>query len=216
MKFSLVQTCCVLTSLIGTAMTGCAATPMIDELASMMQGRYETHAVTQSIANPIDQRMVDSRQRIGNPEIGKHVFYLQVNTGESLSLYRQRVLTLHADPEGRTVEQRAYTIVNAERFEDALRGDGQLAKIEKTDLKPMFRTGCEQIWTRTKNGFRGYVSPKTCRIISRRTGKPRRIEAETVLTPSELRLVERGYDDSMQQLFGTPQGSATVLYRVAP
>ncbi len=216
MNFSKRRIYCVFASLASTAMTGCTTTPMIDELASMMQGRFETRAVAQPTGDLTDQRMIDSRQRIKLPELGEHVFYLQLNTGEELSLYRQRILTLQAGPQPQTIEQRAYTIANPQRFEDALPNDNRFATLEITDLKPMFRTGCAQIWKRTRTGFRGYVNPKTCRIMSSRTGKPRRIEAETVLTPTEIRLVERGYSDGMKQLFGTPQGSSTVLYRIAP
>ena len=105
-------------------------------------------------------------------------------------------------------------VAEPERFVDARSGDAVLSGITAEDIEPMFEQGCGQVWTKTNLGFRGYTDPDTCRIISSRTGKPRRIEAEAVLTQDTLALVERGYDDEMNQLFGTPQGDATELHRI--
>lgn len=182
----------------------------LDELSEMMQGRFDTHGAERTAGNT--SRLVDSRQRASAPELGAVVFYLQLNRNDDLSLYRQRILVFSSQ-NGRIV-QKAYLLNEPERFVDAEDGDEVLGGIAPADVTPMFREGCETVWTKTDGGFRGYTDPSTCRIISSRTGKPRRIEAEAVLTKDTLSLVERGYDDDMNQLFGTPQGESTVLHRV--
>ena len=164
-------------------------------------------------ARVADSRLVDSRQLVDAPEIGPIVVYLQLNSGDDLALYRQRVLVFTAD--GDTVVQRAYVIEQPERFTDAVSGDPALAELTADEITPMFDAGCAQRWRRDAGGFRGYTDPATCRIISSRTGKPRRIEAETRLTQHSLAVAERGYDDEMNQLFGSAPGELTVLYRVS-
>ena len=190
-----------------------ADTAALERLAELMQGRYDTHAAhSPNRGENVEERLTDSRQRIDAPTLGPVVFYLQLNRGADLDLYRQRIL-IFTESQGE-IHQNAYTLKDPGRFEDAESGDAVLRDLSEADIEPMFVSGCTQVWTTTDDGFTGYTDPQTCRIISSRTGKPRRIEAETVLSKDTLALAERGYDDDMQQLFGTPQGETTPLYRI--
>jgi len=184
----------------------------IDDLAEMMQGRFDTHPAGRDVAADPATRLVDSRQRADAPEIGEVVFYLQLNQKKELELYRQRILVFTVE-DGVTV-QKAYVLNEPEKYVDARTGDDVLTGLSPEDIEPMFQEGCATTWSMIHGSFRGYTDPATCRIISGRTGKPRRIESEAILTEDTLYLVERGYDDDMNQLFGTPLGEHTVLYRV--
>ncbi len=184
----------------------------LERLAELMQGRYDTHAAATVAANEAEERLTDSRQRVDAPALGPVVFYLQLNRGSELGLYRQRILVF-TESEGR-IHQNAFTLKDPAKFENAVLGDAVLENLTEDDMEPMFVSGCTQTWTTTADGFSGYTDPATCRIISSRTGKPRRIEAETVLSEDTLALAERGYDDDMNQLFGTPPGETTRLGRV--
>lgn len=194
--------------------TSVAGAQQLEDLAGMMQGRFDSHPPGTDVATPVEQRIVDSRQRLDAPELGDAVFYLQLNQGADLKLYRQRILVLSVDPENGAITQKAYTLREPEKFIDARSGDAILEGLSESDIEPMFREGCGQRWTADGDAFRGYTDPATCRIISSRTGKPRRIEAVNLLTVDSLALVERGYDDNMNQLFGTPPGESTALVRL--
>jgi hypothetical protein len=202
----------LLTLLLAVPLSANADSRAFDVLAEIMQGRFDTHPPGQEAELPQERRLVDSRQRVNAPDLGGVVFYLQLNQGEDLALYRQRIL-IFEEKDGR-ITQKAYTLNNASQFVDARSGDAALDALTTDDLKPMFQEGCGQVWTQTDTSFTGYTDPATCRIISGRTGKPRRIESVAILTGASLSLVERGYDDDMNQLFGTPQGESTRLYRV--
>lgn len=186
----------------------------IEGLAKLMQGRFDSHPPGVETLAPADERIVDSRQRVHASGLGDAVFYLQLNRGPELALYRQRILVLNADPESGAITQKAYTLREPERFVDARSGDSILDGLGANDIEPMFQEGCGQRWTADGDAFVGFTDPQTCRIISGRTGKPRRIEARNLLVVNGLSLVERGYDDDMNQLFGTPQGESTSLIRV--
>lgn len=185
---------------------------LLNDIANAMEGRYDTHPAGIETSTSVDDRLVDTRRRVDAPSLGAVVFYLQLNTGGNLDLYRQRILVFEEMETG--VVQNAYTLREPERFVDARAGASVLTGITAADIEPMFETGCGQRWEPTKDGFFGYTDPRTCRIISSRTGKPRRIEAETLLDGDRLELAERGYDDDMNTLFGSPAGERTVLYRV--
>ncbi len=180
----------------------------LEQLATIMQGQFGP-------AQPSgDEAFFDSRQRIVAPDIGPVVFYLQLNRGPQRELYRQRVLVLTS--EAGEIVQRAYRLKHPERFIDATRDDPVLTGLRVEDVELMFEPGCEQRWEKRGAEFFGYTDPATCRIISSRTGLPRRIEASTRLSQDTLWLAERGFDDQMRQLFGTEAGRSLQLYRIGP
>jgi hypothetical protein len=180
----------------------------IDRLADLIEGKFDTHLLDQD--SPAEQRLVDKRIRLDLPNLGSHVFYQQINQGEDLQVYRQRLLVL-TDSSGR-LEQRAYALREPEWYVDADARTFDTITLE--DLDEFMPFGCEQTWTKTSDGFRGYVDPARCQIISSRTGKARRIEAESLVSQDKLLLAERGYDaESLEKLFGSSQGEYQALGR---
>ena len=194
------------TLLLLLATTPVLADDELEELADLMDGTF-TNFADAKLAE--DGAFSDRRTRIVAPDIGEFVFYLQLNQDEGLQLYRQRVFTLERRND--RIEQRTYRLKSPEKFVDATADsfDG----FSREDVEPYFTKGCEQVWSRDGDRFRGYVNPQSCRIISSRTGKPRLIEAENRLDENELHLAERGFDPDGKQLFGTPQGEALRLTR---
>ena len=180
-------------------------TPELASLADTMAGTFrsvESDALT------------DRRVRADLPALGEVVFYQQLNQGPEKSVYRQRLLVLAADGDDGAIRQTAYSFVDAGRWVDA--DAGQLTALTQADIERTLPDGCRMRWSATETGFAGHTDPATCRIISSRTGKPRRIEAESLLDGETLRLAERGFDDEGNQLFGTEPGDYLVLERIEP
>jgi len=181
----------------------------LEQLAKLMEGRFDS----MDADNPPDEnRLVDSRARADQSDLGSVVFYLQLNRGPSLELYRQRILVI-SETDGQLL-QRAYRLREPQLWHDAQPGDPRLASVNANDVELMFESGCQHVWRRIANGFEGHTDPSTCRIISGRTGEPRRIEAVSRLSSDELQLAERGFDDRMRQLFGSKPDQALRLTRV--
>ncbi len=184
----------------------------LDRLALLMAGRFDNQATTSENEN----LLVDWRQKIDAPLLGNTVFYLQLNQGPDRDLYRQRILVLSLDTDTDSIRQTAYTLKNPEPFVDAMSTSDVFKALGPDDVEQLLDDGCAQYWTETDDGFSGYVDPTKCRIISGRTGKPRRIEALTVLTDETLDLAERGFDDEGNHLFGSAVGETTQLTRTPP
>jgi len=183
----------------------------LSQLAKMISGTFDTHAANPGL--PSDQRLVDKRVQVYAPQLGEFVFYQQINQHADLNVYRQRVLVLGVSAASGQIEQRAYKLREPEWYVDA--DSSAFDGINMDRLDAFMHDGCEQVWTRTADGFRGYVDPKRCQIISSRTGKARAIESENYVTPDSITLVERGYDpETGEQLFGSPQGESMRLGRV--
>ena len=201
----------VLLLTLGLAASLAHAESDLDQLAALLAGKFDTHAIQPELA--VAERLVDKRVRISAPQLGKYVFYQQINHRQNLEVYRQRLLVLSVASNSGDIVQHAYALNEPEWYVDA--DAAVFENIDMDDLDAFMPSGCEQVWTRTAEGFAGYVDPERCEIISSRTGKPRRIESESKLTNETLRLAERGYDaDTGEQLFGTAQGESLLLVRI--
>lgn len=182
----------------------------IDELAGLLKGSFDNLGT--DVDDGPNDRMIDTRIRVEVPQLGEYVFYQQINHSEALEVYRQRILVLSVDADTGALVQHAYALRAPEWFVDA--EANAFGRLTMEDLDAFMPDGCEQVWTKTADAYRGYVDPETCRIVSSRTGKPRQIEAESLLGADTLKLAERGYDPkSGEQLFGTVKGEYLVLRR---
>ncbi|MGI9233623.1 MAG: chromophore lyase CpcT/CpeT [Woeseiaceae bacterium] len=188
----------------------------IDKLAEMLAGTFDSRLVVsnQSDRQSDNNRFVDHRIRLTLPALGPYVFYQQINQHADLEVYRQRVLVLQVSETTGQIEQRSFSLRDALRFVDA---DAEaFVSIGTADLNDFMAEGCEQVWTKMPDGYRGYVDPDTCTIVSKRTGKLRSIESESRLTKDALALAERGFDaETGEQLFGTSPGAFLKLGRRA-
>lgn len=192
----------------GTAAMLCCAFAQadsnLDRLDELMQGKFEA-------VDP-ERPFTDQRFRINAPELGNYVYYYQINSGPEMKVYRQRILIVTLNDSG-LPSQDALVLTDPDAYAgaspDAFSGFGD------DDVESFMPEGCEQVWTPTEDGFKGYVDPTTCVIISSRSGKPRGIEAEVVLDAERMLSAERGYDENGEQLFGTEPGEFLELRRVS-
>ncbi len=174
----------------------------IDRLDRLMKGKF--------VSTDADNPFTDTRFRIDAPDLGEHVYYYQVNDGPDLEVYRQRVLVVSVGDDG-AISQVALSFKDPDKYANA--PADAFAGLTMESLLPGLPAGCEQIWSVTDGDFSGYVDPETCMIISSRTGKPRSIEAESILSEKGLLLAERGFDENGEQLFGTEPGEYLTLER---
>ena len=191
--------------------TGCAMQSPLYHLSEQMQGRFVSSEVVTSSDGRSLPSFVDHRVRIHAPPLGEWVFYQQLNQGEKV--YRQRILVL-SDQDG-VISQRAYSLKQPEAFVDACAEHQVFRGLSWEALVPVLQADCEMLWRENVAGYEGYVDPSVCRITSKRTGKPRRIEARAVLKDNRLGLEERGFDDDMKQLFGSGVNETLWLERQA-
>jgi CpeT/CpcT family protein DUF1001 len=181
------------------------------ELMSMLGGSYRT-ADPESLKEG-ESLMWDRRQLVELTAMSTRGIYWQLNTGDEEKLYRQRLLVFENNDDG-SVTQHTWYFRAPEAVADQFDNPGLFAALTQEDLKQGLPDGCEQIWRRDGDNWQGVVDPGTCRLWSKRREQWRRIGAEVRLFPDELWQVERGFDDEMNQLFGTAPGEYYVLKRI--
>ncbi|QLC20942.1 hypothetical protein HFP51_01310 [Parasphingopyxis sp. CP4] len=180
------------------------------ELAAAMTGTFATRADAPGTA------FADFRTAI--PPLGDGEWiYFQRNQGAEMQVYRQRVLQLVDRPDG-SVAQITYTIAEPERFASAPDDATALNALSAADVTALLNQGCEQHWRfdaeRDGGSWVGRVDPNSCTIYSQRRQTEIRIGSETRLTGDALYEAERGFDLEGNQLWGTPAGEFSTIYRV--
>ena len=212
----------LLTLSAALALVACAApkgiTPVETSAGALEEAQAESLAalmtdIFETAPDDPDNDISDQRVRINAPALDGVWLYYQLNTGAERNLYRQRVISLSAADDGRTVLQRTYVLKEPERYVDAWSEPTLLTAMTPEQIEPFFEAGCEQVWRPDDGGWRGYVDPTTCRIFSERRQSYISIEAEARLDETAYRQTERGYDRDSNMLFGTAPGAFIVLYR---
>jgi len=179
-------------------------------LVDLMAGEYRS-APTDDVNVP---QLVDRRLIIDAPQLGRHVVYWQLNSGEDERLYRQRLLVFEAVPGSDSVVQTTWAFRDPAAWADVLASPERLDDIAANELEHPLPPACEPRWQPVEAGWRGSIQPTDCRIWSERRQAWRRLESEILVTVEACRQAERGYADDGTQLFGTPPGELYRLNRV--
>lgn len=156
--------------------------------------------------------VLDRRIRLNNP-LGNGIwFYAQLNTGQDLKLYRQRLNQLTLSADGNAIIQTSYVLKEPQKFVDTWTKAELLNDLNSEDYKPFFENGCEQVWKKTAGGsWYGRVNPDSCTIQSKRRNKQIRIESEGLLSTEQYQTNERGFEMDGTFLWGTKPGEYISL-----
>ncbi len=184
----------------------------VAELMQLLQGSYRT--ADPEALDENDNLLWDRRQLVELESMGEKGIYWQLNSGKDDRLYRQRLLTFVENDDG-SITQITRTLDKPEKYTDQFHNTALWAGLTSSQLQPALPDGCDQVWRWTGENWQGLVDPRRCRLWSKRREQWRRIGAEVRLFEGELWQVERGYDDAMNQLFGTAPGEYHVLRRIA-
>ena len=177
-------------------------------LGSAMLGDFAT------APDNADATIIDRRMMFIVPGFEGVWLYSQLNTGDDLSLYRQRFHQLLPSDDGSQVIQRSYVPVDPERFVDAWEKGDAFAGLTIEDMRAALGEGCEQIWSQGEDGvWRGAVDPRTCSIFSERRQATIRIGAEGFYQGNVMGTTERGFDAEMNQIWGSAPGEFILLTR---
>ena len=177
-------------------------------LADLMLGYFAT-----AVGNT-EQTIIDGRLRVDNLGEEGVWIYSQLNTGDELSLYRQRFHHLMLSDDRMQVIQRSYAHTDPDKFIDVWENPAVLARLRKSDLEPVLDADCAQIWTLDVEGrWRGVVDPHRCKVFSERRQETIRIGADSYYQGDDFGTSERGFDEGMNPIWGSAPGEFIILTR---
>ncbi len=139
--------------------------------------------------------------RVNVPAFGEHVFYVkQYMDGNPNKIYRQRLYAFRTNPQENAVQLDIWSFTV-----DSLYYDAHLKPEKLSGLSPDKMTmipGCAVYWVRQFDKFIGYMKPKACNFISKRSGKKIFITDSLQLTRDEIWIRDEAEDEDGNYVFG--------------
>ncbi len=155
-------------------------------------------------------------RQVAAPQLGDHVYYAQINAeGPSGDVVRQRLHVLEADAEHGVIRQRFFAFSDGELWVDAHRNPSRLQSLDPATLRA-YPAGCEILWRREIDQFRGKIPRGACEVVSPRSGNTLIIVAEMLLAQSEMWHREAGSTEDGKPLFDAHAGIPFQLRRTHP
>ena len=106
-------------------------------------------------------RIHTTHKRIGAPEFGEHVFYVEEYTENNpANVYRQRLVIFSSAPEAGGIRMRQGFFHEPERFLGAQHNPGVFDALRPADA--FFLDECDVYWRRVAGQFEGGMRPKAC------------------------------------------------------
>lgn len=162
------------------------------QLAEWLPGRYDN--VEQSTAGGAGAGRQESLAMVivpvYAPALGERVFYSQeMAADDARRVLGQRLLAFEAAEEG--IVQRVYLFEDPLRWRDGHRNPDLFKALVPHDVRPL--GGCELIWKKEDERFRGANDPTHCRAVSRASGGSVSIDSRAELGPDGLAMSDRSY-----------------------
>lgn len=149
------------------------------------------------------------------PAMGQNVFYVkQYMDGDTSKIYRMRVYNFSIDPQEEAIRLDIYTFKDEKTYRNADAAPSVLAGLKPEDFTTT--EGCGVFWKKEKEAFIGYMKPKACNFISKRSGKRVFIMDSLKLTSTEIWIRDEAEDENGKYVFGHKGKIHHKLVRVRP
>ncbi|MDW8203476.1 MAG: chromophore lyase CpcT/CpeT [Cytophagales bacterium] len=148
------------------------------------------------------------------PAFGKHVFYVkQYMDGNPKKIYRQRLYSFGIDAAEQAIRLDIYSFPVDSLYYDAHLQPEKLYRLIPQELTTT--PGCGVFWKRYGDHFIGYMKPKACSVVSKRTGKRIYITDSLKLTRHAIWIRDEAEDEDGNYVFGHKGKIPHKLKRVA-
>ncbi|MCU0390224.1 MAG: chromophore lyase CpcT/CpeT [Thermoflexibacter sp.] len=139
--------------------------------------------------------------KVNLPSIGQNVFYVkQYMDGNPNKIYRQRLYHFFPNKVENAVQLDIYSFPVDSLYYDAHLYQEKLAGLTLDKLQAT--KGCEVYWKKQGDTFIGYMKPKACSVVSKRSGKRIYITDSLQLTKEEIWIRDEAEDEDGNYVFG--------------
>lgn len=154
-------------------------------------------------------------REISPPEDKTHALYSEMrHDGPDGEFYRQVILTFDETADRSENRMMAVRITDKDAGASLIPNPDAF-KNGDVPTRPALSEDCYTVWSRSEEGFSGYVDPERC-VITGKRGDQRRIEARTVLSADTIGQYEAGFTLEGERLFGNEEGQLYIWPRVSP
>lgn len=184
----------------------------LQALTRQLQGDYFSAANDGAReGRPIYQRI----RNITPPDGHRHAMYSEMrHDGPEGEIYRQLIYLFDETPDRTTNTMQALRVADPEAAEKLVSDPSALAEGNVETRSPIAE-GCFTVWSKTRDGFSGWIDPERC-VITGRSGDQRRIEAMTSISDDAIGQLERGFTLEGEIVFGSASDDLFIWPRVGP
>jgi CpeT/CpcT family (DUF1001) len=140
-------------------------------------------------------------RRIDFAQLGSNVFYvIQYMDGDTSKVYRQRMYNFTEDKKENAVRLDIYTFKTDSLYYFSNLHPERLANISLADIKRV--EGCQVYWKKDGEKFIGYMPPKQCHFVSKRSGKTIYATDSLMLSKDEIWIRDEAFDSVGNRIYG--------------
>ncbi len=140
-------------------------------------------------------------KKVNFAPLGNNVFYvIQYMDGDTTKIYRQRMYAFAENKKENAISLNIYTFKTDSLFYYSNVHPERLAKLTIDDIKPV--EGCQVYWKKQGDNFVGYMPPKLCNFISKRSGKKIYATDSLMLNKDEIWIRDEAFDSIGTRIYG--------------
>jgi CpeT/CpcT family (DUF1001) len=191
--------------------------PDMKTMLSIFEGEFDNF---QQVHNEKENKETEIHEHIHSifapiklPFLGENIFYVkQYMDGDPNKIYRQRLYSFKQNPSEKAIQLDIYSFKTDSLYYDANKKPEKLNGLSMDKLT--ISQGCEVYWKQVDEKFIGYMKPKACNFISKRSGKRIFITDSLMLNKEEIWIRDEAYDEDGKYVFGNKAGIHHKLKRV--
>ncbi|GAB5413733.1 MAG: hypothetical protein Cons2KO_13360 [Congregibacter sp.] len=194
------------------------ATRSIDlgQLLRLITGDFDNRKQYEAQEGDTFSHLGLQRRLVHAPALGDHVVYAQINRrADPSDVYRQSIMRFEQHEDG-SVSARNLRFASPDEHREIMRDLKRFESLDEEDVVAALPDGCDPVWTREGERFVSRISASECVMISRRDGKPRRIQATEFVGVHAIENEESGYNEDGSKIFGLPEATYYRYERISP
>jgi CpeT/CpcT family (DUF1001) len=177
----------------------------MQQMLNMFEGEFDNfqqvYKEKEDKVKEVHEHIHSIFKKVNFVPLGSNVFYvIQYMDGDSSKIYRQRMYAFAEDKKENAISLNIYTFKTDSLFYYSNVHPERLAKLTIDDIKPV--EGCQVYWKKQGDNFVGYMPPKQCNFISKRSGKKIYATDSLLLNKDEIWIRDEAFDSIGTRIYG--------------
>jgi hypothetical protein len=177
----------------------------MQQMLSMFEGEFDNfqqvYKEKEDKVKEVHEHIHSIFKKVNFTPLGNNVFYvIQYMDGDTSKIYRQRMYAFAEDKKENAISLNIYTFKTDSLFYYSNMHPERLAKLTIDHIKPV--EGCQVYWKKQGDNFVGYMPPKLCNFISKRSGKKIYATDSLMLNKDEIWIRDEAFDSIGTRIYG--------------
>jgi CpeT/CpcT family (DUF1001) len=192
-------------SVIGQKLKSTNLSNDLQEMLSLFEGEFDNfqqvYKEKEDKVKEVHEHIHSIFKKVNFAPLGNHVFYvMQYMDGDTTKIYRQRLYRFSENKKENAIELNIYTFKVDSLFYYSNTYPEKLSNLSVQDIKAV--EGCSVYWKKIGENFIGYMPPKECHFVSKRSGKTIYATDSLLLNKNEIWIRDEAFDSTGARVYG--------------